>query len=316
VVDEGSVVAGFVSWLRAERDRAAGVGFLVAGAISLAVGYAGVADAAYVPQALSFIASGGFFGLLLVAVGATLLITAALHDEWRKLDRIEKSIDRLAQTLGGIDLTTGDLTAGDHPSAGSTTPDSGGNGLAAGPAVTPAARQRAVLATALETSRRGGAGGAGLAGPSGGAAVAAAPGSRPALLAAVAGLVVSTGLVGGGWTATASAVNDDTAYATILLGITGIALAGVVSAGWTLHLRRVARARQARLLEPFGPYLPSLTAAGSGAGSRVAVVDGLSRYHQPGCAALRGLAFRLVTPAEATGSGLASCRLCEPAPGA
>jgi hypothetical protein len=274
-----------------------------------------VADAAYVPQALSFIASGGFFGLLLVAVGSTLLITAALHDEWRKLDRIEKSIDRLARTLGGIDLTAGDLTPGDLPPAESTTPDSGGNGLAAGPAVTPAARQRAWLATALEASRRGGTRGAGRAGPSGGVVVAAAPGSRPALLAAVAGLVVSTGLVGGSWTATASAVNDDTAYATILLGITGIALAGVVSAGWTLHLRRVARVRQARLLEPFGPYLPSAAAAaGTGAGRRVAVADGLSRYHQPGCAALRGLAFRLVDPAEATGSGLASCRLCEPAP--
>jgi hypothetical protein len=288
-------VAGFVNWLRAEWDRAAGVGFLVAGAISLAVGYAGVADAAYVPQALSFIASGGFFGLLLVAVGATLLITAALHDEWRKLDRIEKSIDRLARTLGGIDLTATDAASTDLPGAGSTAPDSGGNGRAAGAGVTPAMRQRAVLAGALD------------------AAVADPPNSRPALLVAVAGLVLSTGFVGGGWTATASAVNDDTAYATILLGITGIALAGVVSAGWTLHLRRAARARQARLLEPFGSYLPSLSAAETGAGRRVAVADGLSRYHQPGCAALRGFDVRLVGLAEATASGLVNCRLREPA---
>ncbi|HET9773275.1 MAG TPA: hypothetical protein VFS16_20455 [Acidimicrobiia bacterium] len=302
-------MAGFVNWVRAEWDRAAGVGFLVAGAVSLTVGYVGVADAAYVPQALSFIASGGFFGLLLVAVGATLLITAALHDEWRKLDRIEKSIDRLADTLGGIDLRSAD-----RPAAGSAPPATAGNGLTTGPAVTPAARQRAVLATAVDASRR--SGDTRLGRSAGGAAVAARPGSPPALLAAVAGLLLSTGLVGGGWTATASAVNDDTAYATVLLGITGIGLAGVVSAAWTLHLRRVSRARQARLLEPFGPTLASVAAAaGTDAGS-VAVADGLSRYHRPGCATLRGLAVRLVSPAEASGSGLATCRLCEPAPGA
>jgi hypothetical protein len=299
VVDEGSVVAGFVSWLRAEWDRAAGVGFLVAGAISLAVGYAGVADAAYVPQALSFIASGGFFGLLLVAVGATLLITAALHDEWRKLDRIEQSIDRLADTLGAVDLTPTDV-----PTTDVTAPGDVANGRAAGAAARPAERQRAALATALGVSRHS-------------AAVAAEPASRPALMAALAGLALCSALVVGGWTATASAVSDDTAYTTLLLGITGIALAGVVSTGWTLSLRRAARARQARLLEPFGPYLAStVTPSVRGAGRRVAVADGLSRYHEPGCAALRGLAFRMVARSEATGSGLTGCRLCEPAPGA
>jgi hypothetical protein len=304
VVDEGSVVASFVSWLRAEWDRAAGVGFLVAGAISLAVGYAGVADAAYVPQALSFIASGGFFGLLLVAVGATLLITAALHDEWRKLDRIEQSIDRLADTLGVVDLTPADVPSSDVSVSDVTAPGDGANGRAAGASARPAERQRAALATAIDASRRS-------------AAVAAEPASRPALMAALAGLALSSALVGGGWTATASAVSDDTAYTTLLLGITGIALAGVVSTGWTLCLRRAARARQARLLDPFRPYLASTAApSGPGSGRRVAVADGLSRYHEPGCAALRGLAFRMVAPGEATGSGLTGCRLCEPAPGA
>jgi hypothetical protein len=107
-------VTAFVSWLRAEWDRAVGVGFLLAGAVSLTVGYAGVADASYVPQALSFIASGGFFGFLLIVVGATLIVTAALHDQWRKLDLIEQAIDRL-----GLTLTAG--SAGGHGTNGTDT---------------------------------------------------------------------------------------------------------------------------------------------------------------------------------------------------
>lgn len=278
-------MAGFVRWLRAEWDRAAGVGFLVAGAVCLAVGYAGVASASYVPQALSFIASGGFFGLLLVAVGATLLITAALHDEWRKLDRIEKAIDRLADSGATVDLAEGDAGNGRVPRTA---------GLQPGP-------QRAVLATAIRRP--------------GGAAVLTRTDSRPAVLAGVAGLVAATGLVGGGWTVTASAVNDTTAYSAVLLGIAGLALSGVASAGWTLSLRRAARTRQARLLEPFAGLVTGATTAGSGARSadsaRVAVADGLTRFHAPGCAALAGLAVHLVDRTEAVRSGLTGCRLCE-----
>ena len=282
-------MAGFVKWLRAEWDRAAGVGFLVAGAVCLAVGYAGVASASYVPQALSFIASGGFFGLLLVAVGATLLITAALHDEWRKLDRIEKAIDRLALAGSALDLGAGDAPSGRAPRVAGARP--------AGP-------QRAVLASALA--------------PAGGGAALPRIDQRPAVLAGAAALVVAAGLIGGGWAATASAVNDTTAYSTILLGIAGLALAGVASAGWTLSLRRAARARQARLLAPFGAIVTGGTVAGARTGpggqGRVAVAEGLTRFHTPGCAALSGLAVRLLDRAEAVGSGLTGCRLCEDAP--
>jgi hypothetical protein len=278
-------VAGFVKWLRAEWDRAAGVGFLVAGAVSLAVGYAGVARASYVPQALSFIASGGFFGLLLVAVGATLLITAGLHDEWRKLDRIEKAIDRLAQAGPAVDLADHDA---DNGRAARTA---GGD---------QAGLQPAVLASVL---------------PEGGESALSAVGSRPALLVGIVGLVAAASLVGGGWSATASAVTDTTAYSTVLLGISGLALTGVVSAGWTLSLRRAARVRQARLLEPFAALLTD-AAGGSAGGGRgaVAVAEGLTRFHTPGCAALAGLDVRMVDHGEALRSGLVGCRLCAARP--
>ena len=255
-------MAGFLSWLRAEWDRAAGVAFLVAGAVSLAVGYAGVADASYVPQALSFIASGGFFGLLGVAVGATLLITAALHDEWRKLDRIEKAIDRLAETGATVDLAQHEPANG----RGSSTDRD--------------------------------------------------PRARTHQATMAAGLVAAVGLVGAGWIATASAVADTTAYSTILLGITGLAVAGVASAGWTLSLRRSVRARQARLLAPFGAAPAAETTPGAGPGAdargRVAVAEGLTRFHASGCAAVAGLPVRLMDSADAARSGLSGCRLCQP----
>ena len=275
-------------WLRAERDRAAGVAFLVAGAACLVVGYAGVAGATYVPQALSFIASGGFFGLLLVAVGATLLITAALHDEWRKLDRIEKAIDRLAQSGSTVDLAEGD--------------SGNGHGLRATglQAEAPPARPARPVASVS---------------PTGESAVLLAVDSRRLVAVAVGGLAAA-GLVGGGWGATASAVTDTAAYSTLLLGIGGLAVAGLVSAGWTLSLRRSARVRQARLLRPFAAVVAQCAERDGGlhatGAARVAVAEGLTRFHTPGCAATSALAVRLVEEAEAVRSGLTRCRLCDP----
>lgn len=295
-------MVGFVTWLRAEWDRAAGVGFLVAGAVCLVVGYSGVAGATYVPQALSFIASGGFFGLLLVAVGATLLITAALHDEWRKLDRIEKAIDRLAQSGAAAPLLEGEARNGrvatphgeseraspGRPGAVPTAPP-GGAGDSAG-------TQPAFLAV-------------GLAGPTSPGAFAVT--ARPLQLSLLAGLA-ATALVGGGWMATASAVNDSTAYATILLGIGGLALAGTASAGWTLSLRRAARHRQAGLLAPFTGRLTGSDVTGAAASRQVAVANGLTRFHVPGCAATTGLTVRMIGGDEAAVAGLRPCPLCEP----
>ena len=84
-----------LAWLRADWDRAAGIALIIAGAVSLYIGYQGIADSAFVVEALSYMASGGLVGVLLVAGGLTLLVSADLHDEWRKLDRIEAAIRAL-----------------------------------------------------------------------------------------------------------------------------------------------------------------------------------------------------------------------------
>src|SRR6266699_5206083 len=79
-------------WLRAEWDRAAAVALVVLGLIFVAVGYNGVANSPYVAEELAYLASGAVGGLFLLGAGALLWLSADLHDEWRKLDRIEAAI--------------------------------------------------------------------------------------------------------------------------------------------------------------------------------------------------------------------------------
>ena len=80
------------TWLRAEWDRVAGYTLIGLGALCLLLGYLGVSDSPYVAEGLSYVMSGGIGGLFLLGAGATLLITADLHDGWRKLDRVEQAL--------------------------------------------------------------------------------------------------------------------------------------------------------------------------------------------------------------------------------
>jgi hypothetical protein len=79
-------------WLRAEWDRVAGWGAIALGGLVLLLGYHGVSESLSTGRQLCYIVSDGIGGLFCVAVGVTLLVSADLHDEWRKLDRIEDAI--------------------------------------------------------------------------------------------------------------------------------------------------------------------------------------------------------------------------------
>jgi hypothetical protein len=82
-------VDDFITWIRAEKDRVGGWGCIAIGAVLLFVGYQGVADSPFVAEEMAYIASGGLGGLFFLGLGATLLLSADLRDEWRKLDRLE-----------------------------------------------------------------------------------------------------------------------------------------------------------------------------------------------------------------------------------
>jgi hypothetical protein len=79
-------------WLRSQWDREAGYGCIAVGAACLTVTVVRICRSPGVLGQLSYLSSGAFLGLLLGVVGTTLLIAADLHDEWRKLERIEAAL--------------------------------------------------------------------------------------------------------------------------------------------------------------------------------------------------------------------------------
>lgn len=80
-----------MKWARNQWDRVGAVSCMVAAMLALLGGWLGVSRSAYTAEALPYIVSGGFFGLLLIGIGAVLWLSADLRDEWRKLDRIEQA---------------------------------------------------------------------------------------------------------------------------------------------------------------------------------------------------------------------------------
>jgi hypothetical protein len=79
-----------VGWCRVQWDRALAIALTVLGAIAVIIGWIGVSGALVPAQQLPFIISGGIGGLFILGIAATVWISADLHDEWRKLDRLEE----------------------------------------------------------------------------------------------------------------------------------------------------------------------------------------------------------------------------------
>ena len=86
-------------WLRAEWDRVAGYASIGTGLVVLLAGISGVRHAKDVVDQLAYLTSGGIGAMFLLGVGATLLLSADLHDDWRKLNRVEQKLDRVEALL-------------------------------------------------------------------------------------------------------------------------------------------------------------------------------------------------------------------------
>lgn len=73
-------------------DRLGAWSAIAVGAVAVLIGWLGISGSAFVFEQLPYVVSGGIGGLFLLGLGTTLLLSADLRDEWRKLDRIEHAL--------------------------------------------------------------------------------------------------------------------------------------------------------------------------------------------------------------------------------
>lgn len=293
------------AWLRAEWDRVAGFGFVILGALFLFFGYQGVRDSPFLAEGLAYIASGGLGGIFCLGLGVGLLLSADLHDEWHKLDRIEAALrgEPLPESTELLDLMAGERSLPD------ATPRPG--------------RSAPVQSAALDQD--GATGDPRLSHP-----MAIAMNWRAGHLSRAMGittlvLLLPLALHSAGWRRARATPDLDVAMEGLALAAVGTVLALVVIAGYGLWLRMRIVGRERRL---FGVYLleqklaerrrtqpvwsraVDVAAPGTGgAAVQVLVSPGLQRFHWAGCPAVAGLTVTSVDRASLD-PRLTPCGIC------
>jgi hypothetical protein len=300
-----------MTWLRAEWDRVLGFTLIALGAVLLVLGYIGVSDSPYVAEQLSYIVSGGLGGLFLLGAGATLLILADLHDEWRKLDRVEALLSgqipfpaRL-QTNGVAPSPAAAAPAAAAPAAAAPAAPSSSAPASAAPSpsapASPAPAPALMVATTLapDTERR----------PEGRSGPTAATVFRRERFSLGIGMLLAVAVLMGSWARAANVDQPKPALAAVAVAIFGLILVALGAVGSTLTVKRHVQLRKARVFAPFLDEEPAVAVAAAVPGSLV-VAAGLTRYHRAECPSVAGLAVRAVERRNLPG-GLVPCRLCD-----
>jgi hypothetical protein len=140
---------------------------------------------------------------------------------------------------------------------------------------------------------------------------------------------VAVALVTAGWNTASLASDHAGAVSGVTLGVAGLLLVAIVSAGSLVRLRARLQAAKATVLPAVAVRWPDRrgllaaasnrkvvdvagleAAAAPAARGEVLVAPGLTRYHQPGCPTLAELTPTAVPISEAD-PGLRPCRICE-----
>jgi formate-dependent nitrite reductase membrane component NrfD len=77
---------------RYQWDRTVAVALVLGGLTAVIVAWVLASNTILTFEQIPYLMSGGLIGVCLVAVGATLWLSADLRDEWRKLDRLEEAV--------------------------------------------------------------------------------------------------------------------------------------------------------------------------------------------------------------------------------
>ena len=281
-----------MTWLRAEWDRVLGFTLIALGAILLVIGYLGVSDSPYVAEQLSYIASGGLGGLFLLGAGATLLILADLHDEWRKLDRVEAILS------GQIPFPTQAQSNGQAAAVPAPAPAS--REVVAAPVTAPAASAPALMLNGSDDPIQ--------AGPAPAGPTAAAI-LRKERFSLGIGLLLAVAVLFGSWARASSVDQPKQAIAAVAIAIFGLVLVALGAVGSTLTVKRHVQLRKAQVFSAFLAPDAATAAPPAPTGSLV-TSPGLTRYHRAGCPSVAGLPVRAVERRNLP-SGLAACHLCD-----
>lgn len=288
----GAAVNNFRRFLRAEWDRVAGYGCVAVGLVLLVAGIVGVRTSADVIDEISYLVTGGIGSIFLLGVGSTLLLSADLHDDFRKLHRVEQKLDRVERLLLAEHPELLDVP-GTRPS----DREPGGSPTLAAAESTPAPRVGAARATLAVRQGR--------------------------ILAGI-GIAVAAALFAAGAVRTADQPTTDHIAGPVGLALAGALLVAFVGTVMVAQLRASVERRKGAVL---GNWLPAgATGRGDAAftavdaapaqpvalGGTVFFVVGLPLYHRAGC---QLLADRPVTERDRATlpAGTSACRLCEPA---
>ena len=114
---ERAGVNDFTRFLRAEWDRVAGYGCLLAGA-SPSCSASPACGRRRRRRRDLLLVTGGIGAVFLLGVGATLLLSADLHDDFRKLHRVEEKLDAVYRVLAAEHPELIDLERPGRPAAG------------------------------------------------------------------------------------------------------------------------------------------------------------------------------------------------------
>ena len=87
-----------VALLKLFWDRAAAVTCVVIAAVVLISGWVSLSAESEAGDQIPYIMSGGIGGLFILFIGTTLWLSADLRDEWRKLDALDESVRKLAES--------------------------------------------------------------------------------------------------------------------------------------------------------------------------------------------------------------------------
>ena len=267
----------FMTWLRAQRDRVGGWTCIAIGAVMVISAWFSISGTTVISAQLTYLASGGIGGLFFLGAGFGLLVRADLHDEWRKLDRLESALggsprpDPQAQAVQAVPRSSA-------PLAGGTTAQP--------------------VAPALMVSTQGGA----LAAP--------VRSNQEAVL--LGGVVGAGALVALGWFRVSGTTDFQSGLNGLTFGVFGLLLAAALVVYHSRSMRYGIAQRLGQLCSRVSNTSGEGTDAGSGRSSTGwYVVKGSGRYHVAGCQALdTSLTTAHISSARHLGD-LEPCRLCD-----